>query len=211
MDQIDNKSYFIYIIIFIVILFFFSKYNIQLNILYGKIIAGIIIFLLIKNKMDKIEIKKKDEEEKKNIIEPKINGNYEDIVNFVFYIQDLRPYAELNYIDLVTSLNDFIDAYENAKDGNNIGLYYNLANRKRYNVLNAFHSMLFGFSETTIMMNKLKDGLYKINNILLQYLKELEQLHKEQIKKNGFNEETQLINKGEKSYNYFLDKRYEIY
>jgi len=158
---------------------------------------------------------------KKNIIGSKISekegdfafisGNYEDIINFIFYVQDLRPYAELIYIEFVNELNEFIKAYENGKNSKNVSLYYNLANRKRYNVLNAFHSMLFNFSETKIMMNKIKDGLYRINNILLKYLDELEKIYNEKIKNSGYNEETQLIDKGERSYNYFLDKLYEIY
>jgi hypothetical protein len=214
--MLDNNSYFLYIIIFIIILHFFYKYDIKLNILYGSIVASIIIYLLAQHKKEKQELTKKNNEEKKNIIEPQIHGNYEsenydDIINFVFYVQDLHKYAELNYIDFINQLNDFIISYENAKYGNNVGLYYTLANRKRYNVLNSFHALLFGFSETKIMMNKIKDGLYKINNILQKYLDELEILHKKQIKENGLNEETYLIDKGEKSYNYFIDKQFEIY
>jgi len=208
---IDNKSYFTYIIIFIVVVFVFSKYNIKLNILLGFIVASIIIYFLIKKKINKQELKIKDNVEKKTLIDPTINGDYDDIINFVFYIQDLRPYTELNYIELVNQLNEFIEAYENGKDGKNVSLYYNLANRKRYNVLNAMHSMLFGFSETKIMMNKLKNGLNTINNILQKYLDELEDIYNEKIKNNGYTEETQIIDKGEKSYDYFLDKLYEIY
>jgi hypothetical protein len=195
--MIDNKLLFYYIICFIIIIYYFSKIRIELNIIFGFIIAIICIIYLNKENENKI-IKNNDIlDNKKRLLIPKINNaiKYDDVTHLLFNIQDLYIYNPQAYIEFTDNIDVFFDQYETAiKDNSNAGILYNYMIEIKKNSINNLHSIIHNLPSNKNIINKLNDAINNTETILNIYLDDIQNIYEQYIYYNGITNKTTLLN-----------------
>lgn len=201
---LDEKTLFFYVIIIICIIYAFSTINITLNIIFGTIIAFYVVNFLYNDykekQSDENNIKKYEHE----LILPKPNKlhKYNDVIKFLFSIQDFYIYNPEAYDELVKSLYNFFNAYgENINNNKISGINYELMDSYKRNAINSLHSIIYKLPNNNNYTKKLNEAIETLQNILDNYLENIEKMNKEYIYNNGYNIDVKLINKGEVAYN----------
>jgi len=195
-NNTDNVTLFWYIIIFVLTLYAFSRINVTLNIVYGTFIVLLILYFLnneyTKTKTTINNILK----EKNNSIIPKSGRlkNYNNIINFLFSIQDFYVYNPPAYEDMVQSLDIFFIYYEEVLNNNKLagGHYDILSDRKKY-ILNSLQSIIYDFPVNAKYTKKLNDSVKILNDILTEYMVNIKKINSNNIYTNGYNMNTKLI------------------
>ena len=200
-DNINKSHLFFYVIIFIIILYFFSRLDITLNILFGTIIAGIIIYYLYYN--DTQNTIKKDYiiKEKKNIIIPKsdvVNTSQSDenieLINFLFTIQDFYTFNPQSYSSLIQNIDYFYQLKDDAENNNfNAGLDCNSMKEIKRNALNSLMEITYKLKPNLEYDNKLKNAVEELNNILNNEIYKIYLLYKKYNYDNNNTTRTQLV------------------
>lgn len=199
-DNIDNKTLFYYIVIIILILFIISKIDVKLNIILGFFISIIIIYYLyFKNEKSIIQHTQEINNKIYNI-NPKSQNitKNEDIVNYIFSIQDLYIYNPQAYNEMIINIDHFIDAYDEVILNSSVsGQRYNTMTDLKRNSLNALASIINNMPPA--INNSLTDKLNKATTSLLQllnsYLDKVEHIHNKYIYYNGYTHNTNIIHK----------------
>lgn len=207
-EYITKKTLFQYFILFILIIFFFSFLKIGLNIIFGFVIALLIInYFKDKN----IKKQKKEKEilsyEKKYILpKPKILDNYQDIIKYLFSVQDLYYYNPQAFEELVKNLEYFFRTYEESiNNKQKIGYNYTLLTLYKSNSTNALHSIIHTIPNNQEYTEKLNIAIQTLNEILDNYLKKIEKYQEEYLYENGYNSKIKIIYKHKTPYNTFGD------
>jgi hypothetical protein len=122
----------------------------------------------------KIILTQKKQEPFENKLPSTLN-NYDDIVNFLYYINDFKLYNDQVYNDLLINLNDFLTLYE---DYSIIGiqekkLMSDVIIDTKYKILDGLSSFIYSFNNSPILRNKLNDSVNLLNNILNNYIQKL--------------------------------------
>ena len=147
----------LYIIITVILfsIYFYYKYNYR-NEEKNKIISN--------NKESKFQNKL-----------PSLINNYDDIINFLYYISDFKQYNEQVYDDLLINLNDFLTVYEDYQIiiGSKKKLYADVILDTKYKILEGLSSFIYSFNNSPILREKLKNSINKLNIILANYLKKI--------------------------------------
>lgn len=198
-DTIDNKHLFFYITFIIVVLLFFSRFDIKLNIVYGTLIGCIILFYynnsiekekenhttMINNKIDLIKPT------------PKNTLKYEEMTNFLFSIQDFYIFNPQAYTLMVSILDIFFDYYEETQlDGSIAGQKYGDMRLCKRDALNALHSLIHTMPSNENITLKLNQSITQLDELLNVYLEKVERTHNLFVHENGYNVSTKLIDKG---------------
>jgi hypothetical protein len=212
-DNIDKRTLFHYVVLFIIIVFFFSFLKIGLNIIFGFVIACLIINFL---KNVKEENKKKEKEiisyEKKYILpKPGIFDNHDDIIKYLFSVQDFYYYNPQAYEELTKNLEYFFRTYEESNNNKEkIGYNHNLMVLYKSNSVNALHSIIHTLPNNKEYTEKLNNAIIELNKILEGYLNKTEKNYEQYIFDNGYNNKTKLIYKHKIPYNNFtgIEKHY---
>jgi hypothetical protein len=198
MDELSNKEIFNYVITFIIILFIFSKINISLNILYGTFV-GIIILIFIYNNNEK---KKKIHEdiiklEKNNLIpQKKYINEHEDIVNFLFSIQDLYVQNPQEYIVMTDNIDHLFEYLELSQiNPNKAGVNHSLIKECKKDAVNALNSIIVSSVVNKDVAKKINIASITLNNLLNKYLTENKDIHEKYVYENGYTCETPLLTK----------------
>ena len=131
-----------------------------------------------------------------------------DLTNLI----DLYPYNPQQYMDMEWNINMFFLLYEdtlidNAKCFNN----YTFMERCKNNSLNALMSIIYKIPSNeynTLKINNLSEIL---DNRMTQCLGVVEQIIDDYQHINGFDINTQIIDRGPKASNQYNDSTYEIY
>jgi hypothetical protein len=209
MDYLNNKTIFIYVCIFISVIFIFSLKTITLNIFYGTIIAGAIIYYL-RDKLSKYT------EHANNIISTKTleisDGadtnilNKSELINFLFSIKDLYYYNPSAYSEMIDALNNFTETYKIIQeDKTTAGVYFDHAVTYKNNSLNALHSLILSIDNRDII-KKINTATHILEEILLVYINDIHHTNAENIQENGYTNQTTVINVGPHPINsYSLD------
>lgn len=203
---LDNKTLFYYIIIFAAITFAFSTIKVGLNIIYGTVIAALLVHFLYNNYKDKQDDENKTKSHQESLLLPKpeIIGKYEDIIKYLFSIQDIYVYNPQAYEEMVESLANFFRTYEETQNNpRESGRNYGLMTTYKRNSINAVHSIIHTISTDVKYTDKLNRAITTLGEILDRYMAKVERMQKEYLHDNGYNNQTKLINKGELAYNEF--------
>lgn len=210
-DNIDKVTLAWYILIFIIIIYVFSKLFIQLNIVFGTLIAFIIIIYLYNDYNIKKTNDSNIKEHKKNMImpKPKIAGNNNDIINYLFSIQDFYSYNPQAYILMIEHIDHFFDIYNETLDDNSLaGINYNTLTDIKRNALNDLQSIIYKMPLNLQHDKKLSDAISMLNIIFEKYLKNVKNIYDNVLYKNGYNTKTVLIPTGPKASNTYDDDMY---
>lgn len=209
-DTIDKTTLFWYIVLFCFILFVFSKLTIKLNIILGFSI-GIILILYLYRDYDATKIKSDEESElKKTLIIPKplYAIEHDEIIDYLFSIQDLYIYNPREYEDLIEHLDQFFLIYNEINVNNELVIanYETLVNIKR-STLNSLQSIL-NMVLYVERDNKLNKAVENLNILLNIYLTKVKKIHDNYIYTHGYDKNTKLIHTGPIPYNTYENTPY---
>ena len=198
--SIDNKEILIYGFISIIVFSFVSKYNITIATAMAIIFGYYMLIFLVNLNKHNNDNKKKILENKKQYIRPReeIIEKYDDIVDFLFSIQDLYIYNPPAYQELVETIRNFLIIYEESINIPKLAhKNYTNAEIKLYHAINLLQSIiintdsnLYNYQNIDIKINRSSKVLY---SILKKYLEEINLIIKKDIKYNGYNINTLLL------------------
>jgi hypothetical protein len=210
-DSIDKVTLFWYIVIFIVILFIFSRMSININIIFGFALAYMLIVYLYNDYKRVNNDTVKLLENKKSLLFPKPIESLEhtDIVNFLFSIQDFYIYNPQAYADMIETIDLFFSIYNETYNNHKMaGRNYLLLIEKKRNALNSLQSIINNMPRNSQYDKKLSDAIYVLESMLNKYIDDIKKLYDNELYESGYTTKTVLINKGPYGYNIYDDKLY---
>jgi len=137
-----------------------------------------------------------------------------DIVDFLFSIQDWYHFNPLAYEEMTGNLEMFFELYTQIKLGSEFcDQYYQLAEMRKLAALNALQSMIFTLPTDKVTMDKFNRAHRRLNTILTGYQNRMYNACQYSLLKNGYNINRSVINLGPKEYNTYDDKdfTYQFY
>lgn len=209
-EEDDRKIIFIYFVILIIILFIIQKVNVNLNTLLGIFLFFIILYIIRYNRKKEKHIL----ELKKDFIKPKPRkiNDYEDILNFVFSIQDLYVYNVPVYEDMIDNIDSLLEIYEQSKISNELaGVNYDLARERKKDAVNSLHSIIHIIPNSKVLIDKLNKAIKILDNILQNYIDEIYTINKNYIKIYGRTNKSKEIIIGPIESNFFNDDKYDVF
>lgn len=174
----------------------FSKFNMTIATVFGFVIALFIIIYISQKDMTREQSEKQINNEKTQMIKPKINflAKEKNVVNFLFSIQDLYKYNPQAYEELVFNLEDFYEISQNAELLNgDIGMYYDLLTDKKRNALNSLQSIYVMSEENINIGKKISNSLNVLEDLLNKDLDRIVNIYNQHLFKNGYNVNTKVI------------------
>ena len=192
----NDETIYIYSAIIFFSMVYFSRYNIGINVVFGFFIGIIIINIILKQNIDKDENRKKDLETKISVIKPKLNTlqKRDDIVDYLFSIQELYYYNPQAYSEMVQTLEDFYRLEDLVSIGElNFGLYYDLLQDKKRLILNNLQSLIITTPEDKRIDLKLEMACDILEEKLNKTLDKIYYMYKENIHKIGYNSDIKLL------------------
>lgn len=209
-DSLDNKTLFLYIFIAIIIIGIISKFSITLNIFFGLIIATIVIMFLYEQKTHSKTLHETQVNEKLKTIKPEApmltEKKDEQLIDFLFSIQDFYIYNPQAYEELVDNIDGFLKIYDTLfNEEKFIFYYYKIAENKKNNALNNLHSIIYKLPKEPLMTDKFDRSHKRLETILNVKLNELYDKCMLSLKANGYNIHVTPINYGPKEANHYTD------
>lgn len=215
-NNTDNVTLFWYLVIFITVVYAFSRIDIKLSVVYGTFMVLLILYYLndnytkTKNTINTILQTKNDS------ILPKTThvSNYNDMVNFLFSIQDFYIYNATAYEDMVQAIDTFFIYYEEVINNNELaGIQYDILIDKKKLALNSLQSIIYKIPINAQYTKKLNDSVVMLNEILQNYIENIKLINENNIYKNGYRRSTKIItNDIVVPYNSFDEKsNFELY
>lgn len=207
----DEKSKFNYFIITIFMLVIINKINIKPKYIIALTISFLIIYYMKNEESNNLNDESLLKEEKKKLITPKIDkiNDYDDLLNFIFSVQDLNIYNPQTYEEFIINIELFLQIYENTKmDDKFYTQYYHIADQVKNESINKLYSMIYNLSDNIEVRIKLENAVKVLKEILNNYMEELFKICNEKTKKNGYYSRITPLNKGFKPSNLYLNEDY---
>ncbi len=212
-EGIDHKNLFNYVVIILIVLYFFLKLTIGLNIILA-LILGVMIILYLNEKTHTIE--STDQEQNKikfDMIKPKLNNiNFSSdsaIVDFLFSVQDFYVYNPSAYEEMIDNLNAFYKLVENIfSEPQFCSYYYQIAFSKKNNALNSFHSIIFKLPTEPPITDKFNRAHERLETILNNKMNDIYDECQNRIIKYGRDTTTTPLAKGPQGHNVYNDEDY---
>jgi len=217
LESLNNQTLFIYILIIIACMYLFQGVIIGLNVVCSIIIAIILISYFYNKRKASNDLKQEQIEMKKDIIKPKlytIDTSKDDIIDFLFSIQDFYMYNQQAYEEMIDNLEVFFQIYSQITlDVSYCSYYYQIAESKKENALNSLHSIIFKLPNNRFFIDKYDRAHERLETILLKYINQMYSKCKRDLDKNGYDISKRHIDTGPVGYNnYFVsDTAYEFY
>lgn len=160
-----------------------------------ELILFVVIIVIIYFMINKKEIENITEVSYKNLIIPKINTNNNnnrddnELVIFLFTIQDYYIYNSQSYSEMINHINNFLITYDDTIDYNKMVNYnYQILLDQKKLAMNDLISILYALPVNVKYDNKLKNATKKLSDILDKYLKKIHNLYKQRMCSNLSNE-----------------------
>lgn len=135
-----------------------------------------------------------------------LSNGYTDLNNFINSVLDFRAYSPIIFQELINSINIFAYLIDTALSNDKFcNYYYQIADNKRYDVLNNLHSFIYSMPTN---IEKLNNSMEQLNNILTIYINKIYNKCNTNTKINGFNMYARQINTGPREYNSYNDKNF---
>jgi len=209
-ENIDNNTLFIFIVIIIVTMYYFSQFDININMLFGFIVSMLIVLYLYN---DNYIVNKRNDEllkVKKSNIKPSLiqSVKYDNVVDFIFTIQDFYENNPIAYQLMISHIDYFFEIYETIKDNNeSVYLKYDMLINEKKNAINALHSIIFSLAPNTDYDNKLKNSMTKLDEILNIYIMDAQNIYENELyKKNITHKVIKSIDEPD-AYNTIIDNK----
>jgi hypothetical protein len=210
-ETINNKNLFKYVIILILSIIYFGRQNIKIN----AFMAIMVALVYIAYNYDEITTKKEEEEDHKELkresIQPTPRNFKEkdDLIDFLFSIQDWYHYNPESYEEAIDNLQSFFDLYKAIQRGSKFcDQYFQIAESKKNNALNSFHSMVYTIPVNADVMDKFNRAHKRLETILNEYLNEIYDICHHDLIRRGYDITRRAINTGPKEANHFFDTDY---
>jgi hypothetical protein len=205
---LDGQTLFLYVTIFIFILWFFSNRTISLGIFLAIIISSFIISYLSQKKIKETNNIVNSEQIKEETIKPKVNDteHHNEIIDFLFSIQDFYIYNPQQYGEMVHNINNFYDLYKLCMI-NNHTCFENHDRMKKYkrNAINALMSIIFQSPIDENFKNKINNSSKVLDDILTANMDEISYIIDNYIYKHGYDVDTKIIDYDTKPFNEYED------
>ena len=149
------------------------------------------------NKLDDIDLKPY-QEELLNTTFPKSkyihDYNNKTLKNFMYLNQEFYYYNKQNWIDMISSIDNFLSIYEDITiDNSKAGILYNLMNDYKKEALFNLNGIKISCKDKKEILIKINKSLNDLEQILNKYLYDVYIKNELYIKKYGYNTETKLI------------------
>jgi hypothetical protein len=209
--NIDAKTTFKYIFIVIILLAYFRNKIIGMNIILALVIGVIVIWYIDDKNLTNIYDEHSERQTKINNIKPAPTKmeNKDDMLDFLYSIQDMYEYNPEAYEEMLDNLNAFFETYDTIHRGTRpCDFYYQIAESKKENAVNALHSIVFRVPGDKIIMDKHARAHKRLETLLTNYVNELYDICHYNVLKKGRNVYNRAINLGPKEHNHYFDKDY---
>jgi len=210
LENSGRKDIFIYIIIIILCLVIFKRFTVGINVILGLFVAVVIILY----RHEDIIINKKRDIDYHNLKLETIKPHpikldkYNDIVDYLFSIQEFYEYNQQSYEEMIDNIDMFIIIYEELIVGERFcENKYDMASVNKNNALNALHSIFFNIPSEKNITNKFNRSLLELENILNNYLEKMYNICQEKLVMDGYSIERKIINRGPKPSNIYSSSR----
>jgi len=187
-ENIDNNTLFIFVIIIILTTYFFSLFDITINIIFGFCLGLLVIYYLYN---DKVTIDNRNNElieKKKNLIQPKPLKaiNYNQITDFLFTIQDFYKYNPIAYQLMIQYIDYFFETFENIiDDPSTVNLKYDMLISQKKSSINALHSIIYSLNPNDKYDQKLQNSMKRLDELLNVYIMKAHKIYEEELYKKG--------------------------
>jgi hypothetical protein len=199
-DTIPSLNLFGYLIIIIVSILIFTKFNININHLVGLLIGIITVFFLNErdrtlnvDEMTRIQIKL----ERINV---KNGGDtryfYMDanIIELVYNLQEFHQYNPEDFDSMVHAIDNLLKLRLDIERGmEECSLIYDVAVDEKNKAMNHISAILISIPTSYVLKEKLITAIKILQLYLLRHLEFIKETCNEQVKKNGINVNTKLI------------------
>lgn len=170
-DAFKNNEIFRNILIMIAFILFFLRISVELNIILGIAMACFLI-LYLKEKDDiRIQTEETENDTKLSFIKPhleKINKEKDrDFIDFVFSVQDFYVFNPLAYEEFIDNLDSFFELRELIfNDETFTNYYFQIAESKKDNALNSFHSLIYNLPNDKTYTEKFDRAHKRLETLL---------------------------------------------
>lgn len=210
-ESYSKQDVFKYVVIVILFLYFFFKIEIGLNIILALFFAVVTVAYL----SEKNTIADKTEEEQKKIKfdtikpVPKFISKNSDVIDFLFSVQDFYLYNPQAFEEMVDNLDAFFVLNENIfKEAAFDTYYYQIAESKKNNALNSFHSIIFKLPTEKLFTDKFDRAHKRLETVLNKYMNNIYNKCNSNLMKDGYTTIKRPINLGPAEYNTYNDEVY---
>lgn len=217
-DKWNGIELFMYATILIVILWYFSRKKLDVNIIVGLIIAYFVICYLNTRYVRVENTYKEIQQAKIDSIKPKLKRTegYDDIVNLLFSIQDLYRFNPQQYSEAIKSINVFYELYKEVQvDRKTSYINYGLMKQFKRDTLNALMSITYGLPSDKRVQDKLNNATIVLDEIMTKHLDQISYFADDYTYRYGYNVDTKIIDYGPKASNEYDDMfksySYEIF
>jgi hypothetical protein len=195
---LDNETLVYYIIIIIGIMFAFSKLIIGLNLVFGFVIGVIVVYFLYtdyKGKQDQ-ENKVKAFQESLLLPKPETLSKYENIIKYLFSVQDFYVHNPQAYEEMVNAIENFFRVYEETVvNPKYAGRNHDMMIGQKRTAMNALHSIIYNCPTNKEYTEKLDNAVVILEEVLQEYLDKVERIQKLYLHENGYDIDTKIIDK----------------
>lgn len=215
-QSFGNYELFRNIVIILIFLFIFLKLTIGLNIILALVLAISVVLYLTEKQSISNEINKTLFDTKLHTIKPipKKLKDDNDIIDFIFSVQDFYVLNPLAYEEFIDNIDAFISLRENIfGDEKFANQYFQIAMSKKNNALNSFHSIIFKLPNNKLFTDKFNRAHKRLETILNKQINVMYDQCLFYSKKNGRDSLQKQINIGPVEYNTYFDKdfTYQFY
>ena len=137
---------------------------------------------------------------------PKNFEKFDDVIDFYFSIQDFYKFNPQTYEESIENIEAFFKIYDIIFTGTpQPDYYYQIAESKKNNAINALHALIYNLPNSRIVNEKLIRAHKRLETILNKYLNQLYDHCTQKIIKEGRDWYTRQINIGPKEYNTYFN------
>lgn len=196
-DIINNTNpqvIFFYCCILIIMILIFTNINFSVTLFIGLICYSILIYYLWYNRNINIVSDKDKFDSKVEIVQP-INNDNPKIVDFLYYMRDLKSLNFSLYNEIKRSFSNIIFLYNSIKNDKKLVFdYYDIINMIKLRILAKIES--YNLITNSITYNdKIKKLKIMAENIINEILTELYEINKKYIYYNNYKNHTKVLTK----------------
>lgn len=214
-NSFNNKILFRNIIIILIFIYIFNKLEVSISVILGLVLSVAVIMYLYSKEKKQSDLEEEQLEEKKNTIKPKLNKLVEvphqndDLIDFLFSIQDFYRFNPQAYEEMVDNLEGFFTVYETIFNTSELSnYYYQIAESKKNNALNSLQSLIFTLPNEKLFTDKYDRAHKRLETIMNKYLNELYDRCERYLISDGYDIFKRKIYNGPKEYNHYFDKNF---
>lgn len=199
-ETISSLNLFFYLIIIMVFIVIFTKFNINISHLLGLFLGTVVVYFLNErdrtvnvDEMTRIEIQL----ERINI---KNGGNYRflymdaNLIELVYNLQEFHTYNPEDFDSMVHAIDNILKLRLDIERGMaECSMIYDVAVDEKNKAMNHISAILISIPTQYVLKEKLVRGIKILQLYLLRHLEYIKGVCDQQVKDNGLNVNTKLI------------------